>query len=298
MAFEKSWSTVAPTPLTTDGTSLGVITVADTVGFKVKGQAQLSNSSGLHMVVQINQVLSSTTMIVGRPGSSPSGTAGGIASGAVVDVSAFTVALNSVIGFGMQPKNKIKADDIDQAVYEADPTVALRVTNVDPYGNIYGPANPMPVAVEGTISIGSVSIVDDGNTLKVNADGSINVIVESVPSPNSTVISTYNEVVSLAAGGTAIIVSYTVPVASQAVLQRIPFSGENVARYDLLINSIKQDTARTMFGGDLTGEFNFTTGNDSGLLLNAGTLIQVQVYNPRPYPADFESRIQVLVINI
>jgi hypothetical protein len=82
----------------------------------------------------------------------------------------------------------------------------------------------------------------------------------------------------------------------QAVLQKAPFSGENVARYDLLINGTKQETARTMFGGDFTGEFNFTTGNTSGYLLNAGDVVSIQVFNNRPSTASFEARIQVLQI--
>lgn len=298
MAFEKAWTVVPPTPLTFDGSSLGVIQVADTIGFKVKGLAQLSDSTGLKMVVQVNQVLSPTTMVVGKPGSSPSATAGGIASGAVVDVSAFTVANSATIGFAQQPKSKIKTDDIDEAVYENDPTVAIRTIPVDPYGKLYGPDYPLPVAFDGTISIGEVSIVEGGHTLIVNPDGSINVVIESIPSANSSVVSTYNEIVALASNATSNIVSYTVPPSTQVVLQRIPFSGSNIGRYDLLINSVKQDTARTMFGGDLTGQFDFTSGNDSGLVLAAGTIIQVQVYNPRSFPGDYESRIQVLVINV
>src|SRR5271165_3913296 len=131
MAFEKSWANVPPIPLTVDGSSLGVIQVADTAGFKVKGLANLANNTGLTMVVQVNQVISPTTMIVGKPGSSPSAIQGGLASGSIVDVSAFTVATSSTIGFAMQPKNKIKPDDIEQAVYESDPAVAIRNVLVD-----------------------------------------------------------------------------------------------------------------------------------------------------------------------
>jgi len=183
MAFEKAWSTVSPIPLTADGTSLGVITVADTDGFKVKGIAQLKNNTGLNMIVQVNQVLSKTTIIVGKPGSSPSATEGGIQSGSIVDVSAFTTALLSTIGFGMQPKNKIKPDDIEQATYEADPTVAVRTIGVDPYGDFYTADNPLPVAIDGTISIAQVEVKGtNGNFLEPNADGSINTVGTSVVS--------------------------------------------------------------------------------------------------------------------
>ena len=172
---------------------------------------------------------------------------------------------------------------------------------MDPYGNGYTDSNPLPVAFDGTVSIGDVHILGPSptnNELVVNPDGSINVIVESAPSTTSTVVNTYNEVINLAAGSTTFIVSYTVPIGTEAVFQRAAFSGENVARYDLFINSAIQDTARTMFGGDLTGEFNFETGNDNGLVLAAGSLIQVQVYNSRPTVASFEGRIQVLVIPV
>ena len=181
MAFEKSWNTVTPTPLTADGGEFGVIQVADTNGFKVKGDAYLADNTDLQMAVQVNQVLSSTTMIVGRKGSSPSATAGGLASGAVVDVSAFLVINGATIGFQMQPKNKIKPDDIEQATYESDPTVAVRVIPVDPYGALYGPDHPLPVSFDGTISIGDVTIVGtapNSYPLEPNSDGSINVDLE------------------------------------------------------------------------------------------------------------------------
>jgi hypothetical protein len=179
MAFEKAWSTVSPTPLTADGSTLGVIQVADTINFKVKGLAQLTNTSGLNLVVQVNQVLNSTTIIVGKPGSSPSATAGGLASGAVVDVSAFTVAGGSTIGFGMQPKNKIKPDDVSAAIYETDPVIANRNILVDPYGEFYTSDNPLPATFTGTISIGEVEIKGpNGDILVVNPDGSINTDTE------------------------------------------------------------------------------------------------------------------------
>jgi hypothetical protein len=172
MAFEKAWDTVFPTLLTANGGAFGLVQVADTIGFYVKGLAQLTNNVGLTMVVQVNQVISSTEMIVGKPGSSPSATAGGLANGSVVDVSAFTTATASTIGFAMQPKNKIKPDDIEQATYAGDPVTAVRVIPVDPYGNLIGKDNPLPVAFDGTVSIGDVSIVEGGNTMTVNPNGS------------------------------------------------------------------------------------------------------------------------------
>ena len=132
--------------------------------------------------------------------------------------------------------------------------------------------------------------------VKVNPDGSINVIVESIPSPNSNVVSNYSEVVNVPSGSTTVLITYTVPVGKSAILQKCPVSGDNIGRYDLLINSVVQDTVRTNFGGDLTEMFDFTSGNDSGLTLNAGDTVSIQELHNRPYTGNFNARIQVLEI--
>lgn len=147
---------------------------------------------------------------------------------------------------------------------------------------------------------GDVSIIDK-NTLVpliVNPDGSINVVSDPTPSTIGSVKNTYNEILAVVSGSQEIIVSYTVPANVESVLQKVAFSGENIARYDVFINGLAQDTARTMFGSDLTGKFDFTTGDTSGLLLVTGDTVQVEVIHSRPYTADFEARIQVLEITI
>jgi hypothetical protein len=292
MANERQWDAVPPVLLTADGTTEGVLQVVDTAGFFFDMQATLVNNTPTQLTVYIKRVVDKNTLWVGPK-------KGGLDHN--VDVSLFTVASGSRISAQMQNKSSVPMESRLQATYETDPIDAWRVRPVDSYGNGYSDSNPLPVAFDGTVSIGDVHILGPSptnNELIVNADGSINVIVESVPSPNTTVVSTYNEMVLVASGATVLIVSYTVPIGMQAVLQRAPFSGENVARYDLLINGVSQDTARTMFGGDLTGEFNFTTGNDSGYILSAGTVVSVQVFNNRPSTASFEARIQALQIPI
>ena len=290
MAFERQWTAVPPVLLTANGGATGILQVVDSAGFYVKMLALLSNSSGQTLSVEIKRVLSQTIILVGPP-KTPITT--------YTDCSAFTTALGSNLSAAQQNKTALSMEDRLLATYEQEPIDAWRVRPVDPYGNGYSDSNPLPVAFDGTVSIGDVHILGpspDNNELIVNPDGSINVIVEPVPSPNSTVISTYNEVVAVASGATVTIVSYTVPAGKQGILQRCPVSGENVARYDLLINSVKQDTLRTMFGGDLTQMFDFTSGNDSGYVLDAGDVISIQVYNARPLSATFEARIQLLLI--
>ncbi|CAM6004825.1 unnamed protein product [Sphagnum balticum] len=292
MAFERNWAAVPPQPFTANGTTTGLVTLASTAGFRVKQCAYLKNSAGFTLAVQIKIVLSCTQLIVGTINNAQ------IANWPKLDISSWTVASGAVIGAEWQGKNNISSEDIPRTVYESDPVVAIRTVQVDECGDIYSKDNPMPISFDGTVQIGDVSIVEGGNTMKVNADGSINVIVESQPSPNEKVVSTYNEITNIPSGSTTQIVSYTVPPSTQGVLQRCPVSGENVARYDLLINGVIVDTLRTMFGADLTQMFDFTSGNDSGYVLNAGDVVSIQVLHNRPYVASFEARIQVLQINL
>lgn len=291
MAYERKWPAVSPQAFTANGGQFGLVTVANTAGFRVKQSVYIKDNTGAFAPYQVKLVLSSTNLIVGNCDNQ-------IANWTQISIAQWTVANGAVIGAEWQDKNKIGIEDINKAVYEADPVVAIRAFSVDQYGNPYTNTNPLPVAFDGTVSIGDVSIVEGGNTMKVNADGSINVIVEPIPSTSLLTVSKYNELVGLAGGSTSFIVTYTVPVSKQAIFQRSSFSGENIARYDLFVNGVIQDTARTAYGGDYTGEFNWTSGNDSGVILNAGDTIQVQVYNFRPSSASFEARIQVLEITI
>lgn len=144
MALEKKWLAVTTIPFTADGTSLGVVTVADTAGFKVKGICFLAANTQPVLQLQVQRVISPTQLIVGKVGTTPEPTN-------YIDVSAYTVLLSASIGFPEQSKNKIKPDDIEQAVYEADPVVAIREILVDEYGRFYTPDNPLPTAPVGGV---------------------------------------------------------------------------------------------------------------------------------------------------
>ena len=59
------------------------------------------------------------------------------------------------------------------------PVSADRVVPVDPHGNFYNGNNPLPVAFDGTISIGDVTVVGTAPNhypLEPNSDGSLNII--------------------------------------------------------------------------------------------------------------------------
>jgi hypothetical protein len=171
MANERQWDAVPPVLLISDGTTEGVLQVTDTAGFFFSMQATLVNNTPIQLTVYVKRVVDKNTLWVGL-------TKGGADHN--VDLSAFTVTSGSRISAEMQNKSTVPTEARLQATYETDPIDAWRVRPVDPYGNGYSNSNPLPITFDGTVSIGDVSIVEGGNTMVVNPDGSVNV----APGPN------------------------------------------------------------------------------------------------------------------
>lgn len=290
MAIEKKLVAISATPFTSDGTQFGVVTIADTSGYTVKAYAAIVANGLPPLQVQIQLVFSSTQMVVGPPGTKPE-------RNNFIDISAYTVSALSQIAFPEQDKNKLKPEDITQAVYSADPVVAIKTIDVDPYGNFYGKDNPLPVAFDGTVSIGTVEVHgSNGNTIEPNADGSINTVVINGVASNKTLINEYNEVNSVPNSTLTNLVTYTVPLASTAILERVSISGENIATYQVSINGTVIDTRRT-FWGTLNEYFNFTSPDVFGTALNAGDVVLVTVIHFRPDLASFEGRLQIVQVS-
>lgn len=190
--LEKRLPAVSPQSFIADGGTSGKITVSDTRLFKVKQKIFLrSNTQPSRDGLEVKQILNQTEMLIG-----PEKTA----INSYSDVSAFLVADAAVIGANEQFRPSVPVEEIDRAVYEEEPTVAIRSMLVDKNGNDYRPDNPLPVELSnGSISIGtvnaelevqlshkdnfpdagdiadSVRIGDGTNELAINADGSINV---------------------------------------------------------------------------------------------------------------------------
>lgn len=169
MALEPLWSAVPPVLLTSDGSTNGVVIVTDTAGFYTKQRAILQAPLLPPLLIQIKRVVDQHTLWVGLVG--PTMTHN-------IDVSAYTVAAGSFIFAEEQNKTTMPMEARMLATYETDPVDAWRIKAVDAYGNGYTDTNPLPVAFDGTVTIGEVTIVGpapDKNELNVNADGSINV---------------------------------------------------------------------------------------------------------------------------
>jgi len=320
--FEKQWLAVAPTLFTSDGSTNGYINVVDTKGFRVKAQVVISATGQPDLTLQCKRVLSPTQMVVGPLNSSINNTQ--------IDLSGYTLAAGAFIYQDQQARVTVAAVDIIQSVYEQEPVCSIRTTSIDQYGNPYGVGNPLPIAFEGTIAIGNVSVVDQTTLVpvKVNDDGSINVKLEAgsvdigtvevtgpsghlidpnadgsinvniVPSTSSTdtVKNIFGTAAAVVSGATTTIVQYTVPLNKIAILERSVASGENIGAFTILINNVVQSIQRTYYAGGFNVTFEFITGQDNGLVLQPGDIVKVTILHNRPYTGNFDARIQVLEI--
>lgn len=289
MALERNLNAVPPVLLTADGSTEGVVTVTNTCGFYVKQQAILQAPFLPPLNVEIKRVVSATVLWVGP--ASPN-------MNHRVNISAYTVAAGSFIFANDQPKAVLPMETRMYASYVQEPSNSWRTTAVDCIGNPYDAGNPLPVSLEGSITIGQVEVKGSGsNIIEPNADGSLNVNIVSTPSAGNTVKNIYNEANSVASGADTLLVQYTVPMGiTNSVLQRISVSGENIAKFTVFVNGTKIDTRRTFLGSSLSEYFEFITGSSDGFILNPSDLLVVRLVHTRPYVGDFEGRIQVLEI--
>ena len=116
------------------------------------------------------------------------------------------------------------------------------------------------------------------------------IISEASASPIVTT-NTFAAVSSVAAGSETLIGGYTVPAGKTFALERVHFSGDNIAKYSVYVDAIKVATARTMFGGDLTGEINLSASLSLGQPVASGAVITVKVIHNRPLAGNFEAVI-------
>ena len=133
----------------------------------------------------------------------------------------------------------------------------------------------------------NVAIRDsDGDELQINPDGSINVVFSATA--GQVLSSQYNEVTGVATGVTTLVNSYLASTGD--LLQKIEFSGTNIAEYELVIDGLTQDKKRTYFGNSLNGKFDF----NNGLEILVGQLVEIYVVHNRSSTGDFNARIQIL----
>jgi hypothetical protein len=280
--LEKRFAAVAPQLLTSNGTVAGQITVVDGSLYKVKQIISLQATGVGPAQFQVQRIINCNTIFLGPVGSSD-------IINSRSDVSAYTVALGAFIFAIEQPRPTVPEEQVTRWTYEEEPVVARRVVIVDECGDKFNDSNPLPVAFDGTITIGDVSIVEGGNTMDVNSDGSINVnIVNSIPTTVPGLNIFYQEISSVASGATTPIYTFTAPVGGFRMF-KIEVAGENIALYTLVLNGTTIYSKRTFYG-DLNTSFIFED-EVYGLKLNGGDVLKVNVLHNKPYTANFETTL-------
>lgn len=199
------------------------------------------------------------------------------------------------------------------------------------------PNNRLRVDAQVTATIGTVDVIIDAasgdnikisdgvDTLAVNPDGSINVIVQDITLSalndsirlgdgvalttttalgskvgldvsiiNKTSIYRFNQINAVPSGILTSIISYTVPVAMNLRLQKIFCSGDNISKYSVYINAILIDINRTFFGSELNTVFNYIGSDNIGYQLVSGDIIEVKVIHNRPSISDYNAKIHLI----
>lgn len=306
MAFEKRWKKVAPKLFTANGTIDGIVTVSSTRGFYAKQKVFLKSNTISRQKFEVKEVLSKTQLRVGPATSDMR---------EYSNLSAFTTAQAAQIDAEEQARPAIPEKEFERAAFEEEPVVAKRVFLVDEIGEGYSSSNPIPVQLsDGSINIGTVNAelevqlshkdndpdagdvhdsvrVGDGvDTLGINPDGSINVIIQNSIATGD-VISIFNEVSAVASGIQTNVLTYVVPALKTLALTAIEVGGSNIAEYEVWIAGVLRARKRTWFSGPLNEIFPFGTSSTTGLEVATGVTVQVKVLHNRPMNGNFEARL-------
>lgn len=147
-----------------------------------------------------------------------------------------------------------------------------------------------------SVSIGDGTTLYTGTTVGSDHGLDVNIIGGTVTANIQTagqIFNNYNEILSVANGVTTNIVSYTSGAGTTNYLQKVSFSGTNIAAYELLVNGVVIVKKYTYFSGPLNDEMVF---NDSlkGLLIPTGQIVTVRVTHNRPDVGNFNARIQTI----
>lgn len=257
---EKRLLAVADQLLVSDGDIYGNIYVNDASLFKVGQIVSVSSDTVDVKALQVKRITKPNIISLGNPDKPIQDR---------VDVSQFKVIDNAKVTALEQKRPAVPEQEIERHTYEEEPACARRVISVDSFGDRHTLANPAPV------------IISDGHDIiDINEDGSIDTVVTT---PATVLV--FNEATNVASGIETTITTY---LPSQVFsLNKVTFSGNNIATYKLYIDNVLKGVIYTWFNGSLSDEFCF-----DNLLVNANKRISITVQHSRPYLGNFAASIQ------
>jgi len=145
--IEKRLYAVPSQLLTLDGQSNGLISLPDSTFFKVKQVIFIASSTQSPVELEVKRIDDSTSIWIG-PKTGPIDTR--------FNASAFLMADGAFVFANEQPRPGVPEQVIPRAVFEEEPTLAIRSIAVDKLGNPWSATNPLPV--DANVTIGGVSV--------------------------------------------------------------------------------------------------------------------------------------------
>lgn len=140
----------------------------------------------------------------------------------------------------------------------------------------------------------SIRIGDGADLLGINPDGSININIQQPANLKASVI--YDEKPAVGSGTETVITTFTVPNVpnKKAWLQKVAFSGENIATFKAYLNGAPIAIKRVHYGCGFSGEFVFNGTTHDGVLLSPTDVVQIKARHDRSASGNFEAAIHVV----
>lgn len=136
--YEKRLPAVSPQSFTSDGTTIGTITIANASLFKVKQKVLVRATSLSNLQLEIKRIEEDgVTIHLGPPKTSITQR---------TDLSEYTLLLSATIEAAEQERPIIPEQEVERLTYEEEPVVARRVVVVDKVGKKVDDTNPLPVS--------------------------------------------------------------------------------------------------------------------------------------------------------
>lgn len=193
-----------------------------------------------------------------------------------------------------EPNQRLRVDaevtaTIGEVSVVIDAASGDNIAIADPTGTNYlqpnadGSINVVVDSISLNQATDSIAIGDGTNLIDINPDGSINVVLTA---SGLTTKNIFNEITAVATGITSTIASYVAPANTK--LLKVSVGGTNIAAFEVFIGGVLSAKKYTYFNS-LNEVFDFT----NGLPVAMGDVIQIKVTHQRPDLGDFNTNILV-----
>lgn len=149
--------------------------------------------------------------------------------------------------------------------------------------------------VQSSSSASTVGIKDTAGNPLTSTAGALDVNIVS-SGPPGTQISQYSTISSVAMGGTATVLIYTVGAGVSLLLNRIAISSDSICEWDLQFNNITNAIKRMSYTGPFNANFDYMLAT-TGYELSTGTVITLLATNYSTAGlATFDATLQGILI--